>query len=335
MLKKCDAVFEGGGVKGIGLAGAVEAIEKAGYEFVNLAGTSAGAIVASLLAVGYTGGEIKDELRKLDFDQFRKEDFLSRTGPLGKLINILLRNGIYRADCFESWLAGLLRRKGKLYFSDIRLENAASERYAYKFQAIASDLSEKRMLVLPQDLKDFGIDPDSFSIAKAVRMSMSIPIYYEPYILKDGKGKAHVIVDGGLLSNYPIWLLDDNTENPPWPTIGFKFSDDNEAAVSNPDYHSINNTVDFIKSLVTTAIDAHDKHYISTARGDYQRSIMISPKINTGKGEKSIGTVNFDITKSETEALYKNGFDAAQKFLSNWDFNGWKRKYRNAERRRK
>lgn len=55
---KCDAVFEGGGVKGIGLAGAVSAIQNAGYEFENMADTSAGAIVASLLAVGFTGDEI-------------------------------------------------------------------------------------------------------------------------------------------------------------------------------------------------------------------------------------------------------------------------------------
>jgi predicted acylesterase/phospholipase RssA len=53
MKLRADAVFEGGGVKGIGLVGAVAEIEKAGYEFVNLAGTSAGAIVASLLAVDY------------------------------------------------------------------------------------------------------------------------------------------------------------------------------------------------------------------------------------------------------------------------------------------
>ncbi|MCL2462167.1 MAG: patatin-like phospholipase family protein, partial [Defluviitaleaceae bacterium] len=44
MKKKCDGVFEGGGVKGIGLIGAVKAVEDAGYEFENVAGTSAGAI---------------------------------------------------------------------------------------------------------------------------------------------------------------------------------------------------------------------------------------------------------------------------------------------------
>ncbi len=64
---KADAVFEGGGVKGIGLVGAVSEIEKAGYEFENMAGTSAGAIVAAMMAVGYSAGEIKKELEKLNY----------------------------------------------------------------------------------------------------------------------------------------------------------------------------------------------------------------------------------------------------------------------------
>ena len=51
---KADAVFEGGGVKGIGLVGAVAVAEEKGYHWVNVAGTSAGAIVATLLAAGYT-----------------------------------------------------------------------------------------------------------------------------------------------------------------------------------------------------------------------------------------------------------------------------------------
>ena len=53
-----DAVFEGGGVKGIGLVGAVAVAEERGYQWVNIAGTSAGAIVAALLAVGYSVAEI-------------------------------------------------------------------------------------------------------------------------------------------------------------------------------------------------------------------------------------------------------------------------------------
>jgi predicted acylesterase/phospholipase RssA len=51
--------FEGGGVKGIGLVGAVAVAEERGYQWVNVGGTSAGAIVAFLLAAGYSASEIK------------------------------------------------------------------------------------------------------------------------------------------------------------------------------------------------------------------------------------------------------------------------------------
>src|SRR5215470_7322391 len=59
MTKQLDGVFEGGGVRGVGLVGALSVIEDAGYEFVNLAGSSAGAIVATLIAAGYGAADIK------------------------------------------------------------------------------------------------------------------------------------------------------------------------------------------------------------------------------------------------------------------------------------
>lgn len=67
---RADAVFEGGGVKGIGLVGALAVAEERGYRWVNVAGTSAGAIVASLVAAGYGAGEMKEILQELDYRRF-------------------------------------------------------------------------------------------------------------------------------------------------------------------------------------------------------------------------------------------------------------------------
>src|SRR4030042_6814444 len=214
---KCDAVFEGGGVKGIGLVGAISQIKKAGYEFENLAGTSAGAIVASLLAVGYEAKEIKRELEKLNYNDFKDEGLLDKLGIIGKGLSIGFEYGIYEGEYFEKWLERLLQAKGKTTFGDIKTDYP-EEKYKYKLQVIAADITDRKLLVFPGDLKYFGYDPDSFSISRAVRMSMSIPLFFEPVKLQDSSGKAHFIVDGGVLSNYPIWLLDDNTtNNPPWP----------------------------------------------------------------------------------------------------------------------
>jgi len=75
-MPRCDAVFEGGGVKGIGLVGAVAVTEDMGYEFCNVAGTSAGAIVAALVAAGYRASELRDIIRSLDYTQFKDEGLL-------------------------------------------------------------------------------------------------------------------------------------------------------------------------------------------------------------------------------------------------------------------
>jgi NTE family protein len=89
-----DLVFEGGGVKGIALAGAYSVLEEEGYEPQNMAGASAGAIVAALIAVGYTSDELKEIISKLDYDQF-KDEALEDRFPLGKALSILRDLGIY------------------------------------------------------------------------------------------------------------------------------------------------------------------------------------------------------------------------------------------------
>lgn len=104
MLKKCHAVFEGGGVRGIGHVGAVCRMEQAGWQFADTAGSSAGAIVAALLAAGYTGKELKKELETLDYLRFKGKDLPDHFGILGKSISLLLSLGIYNTDDLEDWV---------------------------------------------------------------------------------------------------------------------------------------------------------------------------------------------------------------------------------------
>jgi NTE family protein len=329
---KADAVFEGGGVKGIGLVGAVAAVEQAGYDFVNLAGTSAGAIVASLLAVGYTGAEIKSVLETLNYNDFKDEGLLDRLGVVGKGLSIGFEYGIYEGEFFENWLDKLLKAKGKSVFGDIIMpdydKEKSEEKYKYKLQVIAADISDRRLLVLPGDLKGLGFDPEGFSISRAVRMSMSIPFFFEPVKLTDGTGRTHYIVDGGVLSNYPIWLLDDGRSDPPWPTFGFKLIEPDKRALKGPDRNPINNPISFLKAVIGTMMDAHDNYHISQSKGDYDRTIGIPTVVKVDGIEKEIKTVDFSLTREESQGLYQNGFEAAEAFLKTWDFDKWVRRYR-------
>ncbi len=327
MAKKVDAVFEGGGVKGIGLVGAVSVIEKAGYKFENLAGTSAGAIVAALLAVGYKASRIKKELEKLDYNNFKDEGLLDKLGFFGKALSVGFEYGIYEGEFFEQWLDDLLHAKGKTVFGDIKT-GYKEEKYEYKLQVIASDITDKRLLVIPRHLRSLGYDPDQFSISRAVRMSMSIPFFFEPVKLTDGNGRVHFIVDGGILSNYPIWLLDDGTSNPPWPTFGFKLIEHDTRELKPGSRNPINNPISFLKAIIGTMMDAHDKYHISESKGDYDRTIGIPVTIDINGRKKEIKTTDFNITKEESRRLFDNGVNAAKEFLSGWDFEAWKKKYR-------
>lgn len=327
MGKQADAVFEGGGVKGIGLVGAVSEIEMAGYTFENLAGTSAGAIVASLLAVDYRAAEIKKEMEHLDYNNFKDENLLDRLGLLGKTLSIGFEYGIFEGEFFESWLERLLTAKGKTVFGDIRTPYP-EEQYRYKLQVIAADITDRRLLVLPGDLTYFGYDPDGFSISRAVRMSMSIPFFFEPVKLQDSSGRVHFIVDGGVLSNYPIWLLDDGTENPAWPTFGFKLMEPDKRTLKKPDREPIKDPIHFLKAIIGTMMDAHDCYHVSKSKGDFDRTIGIPTIVDVAGVEKEIKTVDFDITQDESAALFRNGEEVGKKFLANWNFEEWKNTYR-------
>ncbi len=79
------------------------------------------------------------------------------------------------------------------------------------------------MVVFPDDLPNYGFLNYRFSIAKAVRMSSTIPFFFEPVKWRTPKWKQPCyMVDGGILSNYPIWIFDSPT-SPRWPTFGFHF----------------------------------------------------------------------------------------------------------------
>ena len=91
----------------------------------------------------------------------------------------------------------------------------------YRLRVIASDVTHRRMLVLPDDAAHLGVNPDELEIARAVRMSMSLPIFFEPVVHENGEtGEDHLIVDGGMLSNFPVWLFDRKGQDPRWPTFG-------------------------------------------------------------------------------------------------------------------
>lgn len=302
---KANLVCKGGGIKGIGLVGAISCLEENGYEWDNIAGTSAGAIVAALLAVGYTSKEIKELLFTINYNTFKDKNSLQSIPFLGEFFNILFRKGIYSGNSIEKFLDDKLKEKGKTKFKDVSIDGVS------KLKIIASDVTRKKLLVLPDDLVDYNIDPMEFEISKAVRMSLSIPFYYYPIKLKYTNYNCF-IVDGGLLSNFPIWVFDDN-HNSKIPTFGLNLLPDDK---KNHKY--TNSTVSYLLDVIQTALITNEDTYFRDE--DFLRIINI-PTLG-------IDATDFNIDKATMNLIYMSGFNSAKDFISTGSFTEYLSKFK-------
>ncbi len=295
-----DAVLEGGGVKIRGLIGALAGIEARGFGPPrNIAGTSAGAIVAAFRAAGYSPKEMNILSSDLDFRQFKQG---ARWGTKG--YHLMFHKGIYKSDAFYRYMQKMLAKKDVYTFKDLKTSDE-DPRWRYNLKVIVSDVTEGRMITLPDDAHLYGIDPDELEVAHAVRMSMSIPGFYRPATM----GKS-IIVDGGLLSNFPIWLFDaDGT--PEWPTFGILLQ---EPHADQP--HKINGVISYMMAIFQTMLKAHDRKAISGE--DYFHRLI---RVPTG----NVKTTDFNITKAQKDMLYQNGFTSALDFLDEWSWVKYRR----------
>lgn len=329
---RADGVFEGGGVKGIAFAGAIAAAERdAGVEeWVNVAGTSAGSIVAALLVAGYDAAGLQKLLGAARYARF------ADTGPggvwLGGVFNAVFRlRGAAPGQYFREWMgeqlaaSPLARELGKteLTFADVRrrdlpprdeLPDISDEKYErakYRLHVIGSDVTTGRMIILPDDLPDYTdehgrpFDKDSFPLVEAVRMSMSYPFLFTPVTLHR-EGRPVFVVDGGLLSNFPIWLFD--SPNPKRPTWGFRLHPGSKVEEGLP-YRKIPRPfweVPLLKAMFSAATEAWDR--------EQMEQVVSARTVSIPTHE--ISTTDFGLTKADADALYGWGENAAHDFFT-------------------
>lgn len=303
---KADAVFEGGGVRGIGIVGALTYLEDCGYRWQRVAGCSVGAIIAALITAGYTAREMKRILIETNFLKFQDRDRLQRIPILGKPISFVTQNAIYSGDYVEKWINYLLNRKGIEKFKDITIDGKCP------LKIIASDITRRCVITLPDDLPQYDIDPMEYSIAKAIRMSISIPFYFKPVKLNYNNNTCY-IVDGSIAYSYPITIF-DVPGIPRWPTFGFKFNDPSIT------YTSAGKTdpLSFLFDIASTM--AHRTSVEFMSEKNKIRSIIIP----TG----GVGITDFDISREKSILLFRNGYKSAMNFLKTWDFEEYIEKYR-------
>jgi NTE family protein len=306
---RADLVLEGGGVKGIGLVGALSVLEEAGYRFERVAGTSAGSIVGSLVAAGMTSAEMYDVMTSLDYLRFRDATLLTRIPVLGQLLSLFVHEGMYEGRYVESFVADRLREKGVTTWGDLRRDDPDSSLPAdhrYKLVVHVSDVTESALLRLPWVYEStFGMAPDDQSVADAVRASSSIPFFFRPKKLKRPGGETSWLVDGGMLSNFPVDVFDRTDGQPSrWPTIGIKLSAEKSPGTGG---RKVSGLISLAKALVGTLTGWYDRMHINDP-DVIKRTIFVD---TTG-----VRATDFGITKRQQDQLYENGRVAATTWLA-------------------
>ncbi len=312
--RSADGVFSGGGIKGLAFAGALAAAEAAGYtRWHEVAGTSAGAITAMAVAVGYDAATLKHSLDNYDFS--RIADYGSPIHAIGAVRDLLFHESIVTGDELTRWIRALL---GEAPLGGVGPDTTFGELRELQpygeLVVVGTDIAHSRAVAFPHDLTLYqnehgqSIDPDGFPLYKAVRISASYPFFFPPVggLWDRSTKKEGVFVDGGVASAFPLFVFDK--PQPQHPTWGFHLHagfDDKEEEPSHRDIGGVTWPKDMLEGILDTAMNALDKF---EARRFASRVIPIP----TG----AVSTLNFNLSSSEKEYLYDSGLAAARAFFA-------------------
>lgn len=314
-----NLVFKGGGVRGIAYMGALEALEqeKVLQKIERVAGSSAGAIAATLACFRLPVYEIVDLFNSLDLARVPQTSAtgkaryklpqLSNTENIRRLVE---KYGWYSSAYFHEWLGEVIAsqcgRNPRATFNDLHLRG-----YRELYIA-AANLSRKRT-----EFFSYKTTPD-VAVADAVRLSMSIPLFFEA-IRFDGKefGKGDYYVDGGLFDNYPIHLFDlpeFSRLNPfykdgiNWETLGLFLKSEELGSVSQPSMPD--NLFDFLNLILRSFYDTHDLSNLDKSIVDQKRSVVIN--------DCGVSSIQFDLEPGSElyQKLYISGRKAVLNFLA-------------------
>lgn len=293
-FQNCLGVFQGGGCKGAAYVGVYKECLNRGVSFSEVVGASAGSIIAVFISAGATPAELEEIIRKLDFKKFLSPPLKLKING-SKLItastfllpkkykaipNIINNLGLYNSQYIEDFidenLKRILKKQDRVKFSDLLIPCSL----------IVGDLQNN-------DSKIFStaLTPDD-DVAKAVRCSSNIPIYFQPV---DNR-----FVDGGILSNLPVHLF-KNKNNFHSKVLAFAFK-------TESDHISINNFMDYGKSLINTTLQGNLNIQLALSNNTHYINI------DTDK----IKATDFDkINDENITKLIENGIKAVDNFITN------------------
>ncbi len=313
-----NLVFKGGGVRGIAYMGALEKLDELGIldGIERVAGTSSGAIASTLLSLRLSVADTLDIFNTLDLSRVPQKAMeggvkgkiltLANTGSYKRLFESY---GWYSSEYFYQWISQVIARycdgNARATFADF---SQAGYRDLY---IVASNISRHR-----PEIFSLETTPQA-AVADAVRLSMSIPLYFEA-LRFDGSqfGAGDFYVDGGLYNNYPLDVFDDESyvseprkfsEGVNWESLGLFLA---------PDKDKYTDVAEFPKNLwefvALTGRNFYDSHQIAGLQNnilDEKRTITIS--------DCGVSSVDFEIKPGSEiySQLYDSGRQAVAAYF--------------------
>lgn len=334
-----NLVFKGGGVLGIAYLGSMKALDEAGFlpGIKRVSGASAGAITALVTSFKLNASQMKSIADSLDFSKVPEKEnikhdlfsklFNSKDLPFDDVycINRLFHKyGWYSSNYFYKWLMQMIQDQfDKVDGLDDKIKNKKGQQTFSDFQKAGfSDLYISVTNVTKHRNEIFSVEtkPD-FEVAKAVRMSMSIPLFFET-IEQDGDHYA----DGGTVNNYPIEVFDNEayvddpaffTDQINMKTLGCHLFTPSNHSEKTP---KKDNLIHYIENLFETLLQVQTIDF-ENSQNIKDRSVNIN--------DHGISAVDFDIvvdkgdplTKRENpldyDKLYITGYDSMKTYLNN------------------
>ena len=359
-----ELVMEGGGVLGVALIGYNYVLEQMGLRFFSLAGTSAGSINALLLAGMGDVSQPKAEklvdvlanknlMEFVDGDKDAKDfvNALVKKAGMLKMIyegaqiidNIKNDLGLNPGNDFLNWLTEIMKNSNIKTTADLdRIFGAVPpdliirkgvdrdiDGLKPRFCVIASDLTTETKVEFPRMGSLYWEKPEEVPPAYYVRSSMSVPYFFQPFVVKNlpqgGTSlnnwynlakyigpipKEVYFVDGGIMSNFPIDVFHNKSVIPRLPTFGVRLG------VDRNEPNKISSPVNLFGSMFNSIRHLHDYDFI-LRNPDYE---MLVEKIDIGTHD----WLNFGIDDASKIDLFKRGAQAADKFLRRFDWGKYK-----------
>lgn len=252
--------------------------------------------------------------------------------------------GLNPGDDFLNWLSGYLKDNGIKTMADLEAsfmkvpadltvrEGVAKTIDGLKprLAIITADLTTETKVEFPKMTSLYWGNPNNVNPAYFVRASMSIPYFFSPLRINNiPKGpeakknweelvsfkgvppKESFLVDGGLLSNFPIDVFHNPCVIPRLPTFGVRLGDNRNNA------NKISSPTSLFGAMFNSIRHLHDYDFI-LRNPDYH---LLIEKIDIGDHD----WLNFGITDAAKLDLFKRGAQAAERFLRKYDWLEYKK----------